>query len=477
MDQVQARNLEQWLAEHRGAMVQDIIELTNIRSVAVPQEGPHPFGDGCAAALDHMLQYAGRVGLETENNAYYCGSGTLKGKKGDKTIGIFVHLDVVPEGDGWSSDPYDAFLNEDDYIVGRGTSDNKGPVIAALYALRYLKEQGIQADSDIRLVFGCAEEIGMYDMDYYTKKVSMPDFSLVPDCPFPVCCGENGRGQLTFSAPAAQGRLFRFYAGESAGSAAGKAEALLDGISVETASERLASYAGITVEAGPEDRVKVTALGLSKHAATPDGSVDACHLLARALADSGLLSGDALEAVAALAAFSADHYGGGLHMACQDSEGRRLTTACSMVRLEGERLKVTCDVRFPIASPWANLCARAGATLHNYGFQLDEVTTNAGGYHIASDAPVTLRLTEIVNNTLGVSFTPFVMSGGTYARKLPNAVGFGPGRQDIKKPFPAGRGWGHQPDEGVRVQSMLDMVRVYVPALLAVDEMLHNGQM
>lgn len=476
MNTVIADQLNAWLDEHRGQLTEDIIALTNIKSVAVQEQGPYPFGEGCAQALDHMLKYAERLGFPVKNESYYYGYCTLPGTTGKKTIGIFSHLDVVPEGTGWSSDPYNAFLNKDDYIVGRGSSDNKGPVIAAFYALKFLKEQQFPLKNNVSLVFGCAEEIGMYDMDYFLSHTPVPDFSLVPDCPFPVCYGEKGRGQLVFSAPIDTSTLISFHSGESAGSISDHAEAVLAVKDSSSVGDTLGRFPGISVAIGENSgQVRITAKGIGKHAATPDGCVDACFLLAHALADSGLLAGVNQNTLAALAAFSSDHYGGGLHIACRDDASGSLTCACSMARIADGRLQVTCDIRHPVSAQWEDISATATAVLNTFGFQIDKATHSGGGVHISPDEPVVSCLTELANEVLGTNFVPYIMSGGTYARKLPHAVGFGPGRPDIVKPFPAGKGWGHQPDEGVRVQSMVDMVRVYVQAILTLDQMMEEG--
>lgn len=462
--------LLQWIDDQRENIVRDIIDLLAIKSVAVPQEGEYPFGEGCAKALNDMLDYAKRLGFQTENHENYCGTCTLPGTEGKKSIGVFCHLDVVPEGDGWSSDPYKAFVNEDDYIVARGSSDNKGPAIAALYALRFLKEHGIRLKNDIRLVYGCAEEIGMYDMDYYVSHVTPPDFSLVPDCPFPVCYAEKGNVKFVISAPAESGNLVEFHAGDSPGSIAGTAKAVLADVDLETVREALAGKDRITVS-GEGKLVQVSAEGISKHSAAPEGSVDAIHLLADALSAAGLLNGEAAGAVQALADFTRDYYGESFGIQAEDEVTGRLTHACCTAELEEGRLKIAGGIRYPICVEWDEAFPKFKKALEAAGYRLDELTHNAANKRDPSN-PLYHRLTALVNEQLGVDFKLFGMGGGTYARKLPNAVGFGPGRPDIKKPFPEGRGWGHQPDEGVRIQSMLDMVRVYVLALMEIDRSL-----
>lgn len=467
--------LESWVEGQRDNLVRDLIDLLAYRSVAVPQEGAYPYGEGCARALDFMLDYAGRLGFRTENHEYYCGTCTLPGSSGSRSVGVFCHLDVVPEGEGWSSDPYKAFVNEDDYIVARGSSDNKGPAVAALYALRFLKERGIPLKNDIRLVYGCAEEIGMGDMDYYLAHVTPPDFSLVPDCPFPVCCAEKGHATFEASASIEGGNLVDFTAGDAANTIAGRAKAVISGVTLEQVQASMAGIERIQVDSAEGNdaggRVCVTAFGIGKHTATPEGSVDAVHILAEALSDSGLLTGEARNAVSALALFTGDYYGESLGIAVQDEVTGHLTHGCSMVSTRDGRIYTTFSIRYPVCADWENTLKQIDRVLGSYGFCRNGLSHSPANRRDPSN-PLLIRLCNLVNEQLGVDFKPFGMGGGTYARKLPNAVGFGPGRPDIKKPFPEGRGWGHQPDEGVRIRSMLDMVRIYVLALMEIDRSL-----
>ncbi len=151
---------------------------------------------GCAHMLYAALSMSERYGFSVENHEYYCGSAILKGT-GEKEIGIFSHVDVVDEGSGWTSDPYDPII-KDSWIYARGSSDNKGPAVASLYALRYLKEQGKSLTHTIRLYYGCSEEHGMEDIEYYKKHYPNPAFSIVPDASFPVCYAEKGILEGTF---------------------------------------------------------------------------------------------------------------------------------------------------------------------------------------------------------------------------------------------------------------------------------------
>ena len=76
-------------------------------------------------------------------------------------IGVLGHLDVVPEGDGWTYHPYGAEIHQGK-IYGRGTVDDKGPIIAALYGLKAIKDAGLKLSKRVRILFGTNEENGSH---------------------------------------------------------------------------------------------------------------------------------------------------------------------------------------------------------------------------------------------------------------------------------------------------------------------------
>ena len=71
-------------------------------------------------------------------------------------------------GDGWNTDPFEGVI-ADGRITGRGVLDDKGPVIAALYAMKALKDSGAELKRRIRLIVGTDEETGSTDMERYKK--------------------------------------------------------------------------------------------------------------------------------------------------------------------------------------------------------------------------------------------------------------------------------------------------------------------
>ena len=147
---------KEWIEKHIDDMVQDICKLSEIPSVSVKTEDPDmPFGQACLDALHAALDLGRSMGFETFNHENYCGTLLWKGES-DTEIGFFGHADVVPAGNGWTCcEPFKPVV-KDGLLIGRGVSDNKGSFMTALYALKYLKEQGSKPKHSFRFFFGCS---------------------------------------------------------------------------------------------------------------------------------------------------------------------------------------------------------------------------------------------------------------------------------------------------------------------------------
>ena len=175
--------------ERRAELVEAISRLVRIRSVREEPLPGMPFGPGPAAALAEGLAIAGEMGLATHNCENYIGWAELKGESAAQ-IATITHLDVVPQGNGWTADPFDMQV-KDGWLIGRGVADDKGPSVLCLYALKFLKEQGVPLKYTVRALLGANEETGMKDVDYYLEHYEAPAFCFSPDAEFPVCNGER----------------------------------------------------------------------------------------------------------------------------------------------------------------------------------------------------------------------------------------------------------------------------------------------
>lgn len=114
----------------KEGIINQTCELVKIPSVySEKNEKGKPFGEEINRALEYVLDLGRKLGFKTKNIDGYCGY--IEFGEGEELVGIIGHLDVVPIGEGWSHDPFKAEI-EDGKIYGRGTIDDKGPVIAAI---------------------------------------------------------------------------------------------------------------------------------------------------------------------------------------------------------------------------------------------------------------------------------------------------------------------------------------------------------
>ena len=173
-----------------------LIELVRIPSVCDESGGGHPFGEAIDQALRKALQVAGDLGFKTQygEGGYY---GYAEIGEGKEMLGILGHLDVVPPGKltDWDRDPFDP-IEKDGMLYGRGTQDDKGPLLASLYAVKALMDAGVKFNKRIRFIFGTDEESLWRCINRYTAKEEMPDFGFSPDARFPVTYAEKGLLQL-----------------------------------------------------------------------------------------------------------------------------------------------------------------------------------------------------------------------------------------------------------------------------------------
>ena len=190
-------------------------------------------------------------------------------------------------------DPYGAVI-KDGKIYARGSSDDKGPTMAAYYAMKLVKEQGLPLKKRVRLILGTDEESGWRCVEHYFKKEEMPDTGFVPDANFPIIHAEKGIANFDIvqvpgnveEEPAPGNLLVSFQSGRRYNMVPDFAEArlkLLEGAS--DIREKFDDYLeknGLTGTASASnDEVVLTMVGVSAHGAEPQNGINAGTLLAR----------------------------------------------------------------------------------------------------------------------------------------------------------------------------------------------------
>ncbi|MBR2975129.1 MAG: Sapep family Mn(2+)-dependent dipeptidase [Clostridia bacterium] len=421
------------------ATLQKVITFDTVKSAALPCA---PFGKGNRECLSFVLDLAKSWGLDTYDDQGYAGHIDLKGS-GDEVLGILGHLDVVPakESDGWAYPPFAAQI-ADGKLFGRGTMDDKGPMIACLYAVKALKESGFVPSKTIRLIFGCDEESGMECVNHYFSTMPKPQISFSPDGDFPVINREKGIFQFEVNLGKIDSAILDVYAGERTNVVAGKCVTKL------AKTVDVSAVANLVEE--KEDCYLLTTLGKNAHGSTPQEGVNATWQAFEAL--HKLFPSD--KAIAFVANKMLDYTGASWGIDLHDEPSGDLTCNIGIVRVEEGCLKIGVDIRFPVTY-----------TCHQMHELLKKQTPFAvAPDHISeplfvpADSFLVETLLSVYDDAMGGKSQPLAIGGGTYSRCLPNCVAFGP-------LFPGEEQTIHMPNEAISLQNLQKMALIYLDAI------------
>ena len=468
MDNAIRTRVAQWFDHHREEIVRQLMDFVSIPSIARYDDPDYPYGLECHRAMDAFQQAAERLGLSAERFGDHVVSAALNPDPAKKTIGLWTHLDVVPPGSGWVFKPFEPVCAEG-YVIGRGADDNKSAAAGALYMLRCLKELEIPLRCNVKVLAGCDEECGSRGVAYFAEHYPCPDFSLVPDCPVPVCHGEKGIINVTF-------RALKPLSGDILTMAGGVASNVIPDAVLRATADRLDRLSRLPERVSAEvseDRITLTAHGTSGHAGFPIGHVNAVQVLIRALLEAELTGPGDASILQFLDRVNQDCYGTALGVAMKDEASGPLTCAGTVLSLEDNRPCLTANIRYCVTADGAAIRAALADAAARGGFELAHFSDSAPNFFPKDHLMVT-ALTGVYNAITGGSAEPYVMSGGTYARKLPNAVGFGIGGQPHPpcELIPHGHGGAHLPDEALHLGNYFRALEILTMGVIEADRCL-----
>ncbi|QNL43598.1 dipeptidase PepV [Oscillibacter hominis] len=445
------------VTQQQEELLKSLQESVRIRSVEEHDDSGFPYGEGVQRSLEHALATARRCGFETsdmDHQVGWCEYGS-----GEEMIAVLGHLDVVPEGDGWSVDPFGGEIR-DGKIWGRGTMDDKGPVFAALYAMKALKESGLPLRRRIRLMFGTNEETGSADMKYYLGHGGeLPLMGFTPDGEYPVINGEKGivnvafRKQYTQSGPV---RLMRLSGGSAPNvvPAAASAELRCPREMAEelrrTAPEKVACT--LTKEG-----VRIEAAGVGAHGSTPEQGENAIGRLMQTLRKLPLEGGlkEAVEFLAVKVGMETD--GASLGIALYDEVSGGLTLNLGTIEGGEEELNLRINYRYPVTKRLEDCDPVLRRAFEEAGFQLTGQSHKKSLY-VPEDSELIQALLKVYTRETGLEARPKSIGGGTYAKAIPNIVAFGP-------IFPGDEVREHKPDEFIEVEKLMKNAQIIAQAL------------
>lgn len=450
-----------YIKSKRAEYEKDLGSLIEIESVGTLPEGEYVFGKGSAAAIDKMLEIGKGYGFKTENHDYYCAS--LIHGDSQEELGMVAHLDVVPAGDGWSYPPYKLTV-ENGLLIGRGTEDDKGPAVAALYAMRFIKDSGIKLPFSVRLLLGGDEERGMNDLPHFLKTHKAPFFSFTPDSEFPVCCGEKGIGKINVGFESCLDKIESISGGTVTNAVAGKAAAVVKNV----AEGSLPSAEGVDVSYA-DGKATVTAMGKTAHAATPEEGLSAIERLARYLLDSLDLNGKEKTMLCFLAEHCGNYKGEKLGIADSDELMGYLTCIGGLLKTEEGKVIQNFNVRYPRKGSWDGIIAAVEKSAAAFGGEILS-HTHSDGYSFSPEKAEIQALTGAYEAVTGEKGAPYTMGGGTYARSFPNTVAFGCTIKKHRGLLGEGRGAAHDRDEYLSVAEFESAVKIFALSIVKIAE-------
>ena len=426
--------VEPIMSKYRDEILGDLKRLVAIQSIAVPdcRTQGYPFGEKSAEAIEFMTGLADKFGFSSENCDNFACHAQL-GEGGDEDYAaVLCHVDVVPVGEGWHTDPF-TLTEKDGYIYGRGVADDKGAAMIALYCLKAMKDNGVPMKRPIRCIFGGGEEIGMDDMGYYFSKHALPTFAFTPDADYPACNCEKGILHMKFTGKN-DPVVLSIKGGDAINCVADNCNAVLscDEPTANAISALInASDAECIVSFVGENSFSFTIKGISAHAMCPEKGVNAINILLAAAEEAGVLTAGSAEAFFAENLCN-DTRGKDLGIACSDALSGELTFNVGLIESDAGKTSVSIDIRYPATLDSQPIISKAKAIAAKHGVTVEIINDNPPLY-VPTDHPLIRALGDCFTEITGKPMVPVAMGGGTYARALHGrGVAFGPVFSDAK---------------------------------------------
>lgn len=440
-------NVEDYIEEGL-LLLSKLISFKTVLSQFEPK-GDAPFGEENKKALRFLLEYAKNEGFDTFNDSNYAGH--IEFGKGEETLGILAHLDVVPvEGQTWKTDPFVLTIQQNK-MFARGVMDDKGPLVATYLAMKMLKDQGFQPKKQIRLIMGCDEESGSRCLTHYFKTQKLPELGFSPDADFPLIYGEKAHMNYNFEGTLDSTEIIKeFDCGNRYNIVPALAKMRLK---KDLKKEYLAFLEKNHYKGTVEDDTYI-AYGTSSHAMVPQNGLNAGFILFTFLNETcpSTLSNFFVKYL------TFDPFGKKLGYEMYDEEMKELTSNVGVIKIAKGKVLVGMDVRVPRESHREHMEQAIQRAASSAGLKGNILSF--GGYHYVDPegflVKTLMRVYKEVTND--VTAEPMTIGGGTYAKFIENAVAYGPmlpGREDVC----------HIADEYMLVEDFKTAILIYAKAI------------
>lgn len=457
--------------EYENQMIDDLKGLLSIESVRDDSKASEdaPVGPGPRQALDYMYELAERDGFSTHDVDHI--AGRIEAGQGEDVLGILCHVDVVPAGDGWDSDPFDPVVT-DDAIIARGTLDDKGPTIAAYYAVKILNDMNVDWKKRIHMIIGTDEESDWKCTDRYFQTEEMPTLGFAPDAEFPAIHGEKGittfdliQDQINEEVDEPDYELLNFESGQRYNMVPDHAEArvlvkenMTDVIqNFEYFVEQNELQGESTVDSGI---LILTVEGKAVHGMDPSLGVNAGLYLLKFLSSLNL-DKSAKDFVEFNNRYLFDsHFGEKMGMKFHTDVMGDVTTNIGIIKYDNKEAgRYGVNLRYPQGFEFEEAVERFTNEIKDIGFSL-ELGKVQKPHYVDKDDPFVEKLVKAYRNQTGDMTEPYTIGGGTYARNLDKGVAFGATFEDTEDLM-------HQKNEYMTKKQLINATSIYLEAIYA----------
>lgn len=444
--------LNQKITEMQDEIIEGIQKCIQINSVGGEPEEGTPYGRGPKQALDYALELGKSMGFKTGNvddRAGYIEMGS-----GEEMVAVLGHLDVVPVGDDWKYPPFGGEIH-DGILYGRGVSDDKGPTIGAIYAMKAIRDLNIPLDRRIRVIFGTNEERGCDCIKYYVKKgEENPVMGITPDAEFPLIFFEKGMSTIIGGLKnPEQGeiRVLEFHGGTAGNIVPLACRLVLEG------SHDIPEKEGVTVRKEQGNTI-IEAEGQSAHGSKPELGINAVTRLLDAVKD--LKIGGDFQKLADFVnqEINQETNGKTLGICWQDEETGETTVNLGVISYTEEEMSLNLDIRYPKNGDHEEVRVNLEKALAKHGLDL-LVRRTTDMLYVPKASELVQKLMKVYEEGTGDKTPPQAIGGGTYAKMFQNMVAFGP-------MFPGEPDVAHQPNEHMEVSKLMKVVQLTAAAMV-----------
>ncbi|MFK9092674.1 dipeptidase PepV [Bacillus salipaludis] len=459
-------NWKEEVHKRKDLLVNDLTALLKIPSVKdlSTSSDQAPMGTTIKKALDFMLEKAKQDGFRTRNIDNYVGFAELGPEDAPHYIALLCHLDVVPATGEWDTEPFSPDIR-DGKLYARGAIDDKGPTMAAYYALKIIKENELSLKHRVRIIFGTDEESGMTCMKKYVQVEPEPLTGFAPDAEFPIIHAEKGqinavlkwREQDTFNG---LHKVLSFSSGEKGNMVPDQAQAKLIGQNLEYIAEEFTRFAirqklEYSYEY-KENSIELTLKGKAAHGMEPDKGINAGIHLAQFLVKNAIVNDSYFTFISDC--LSEDFWGEKLTISFSDEITGPLTVNAGIFRFAGqEDSYISLNIRCPVETPYLRTIEKLNETVQKYGFDVEEIREKKP-HHVDKNHPVIKVLQQAYEAETHHSATLLTTGGATYARFIENGVAFG-------AVFPGKKNTAHQKNEYVEIEDLNKATAIYANAI------------